>query len=146
MRRYSCQVIKSVDVGFATTQLNRELFEADESMTLIRTIVAGQYTNDLASDRADLAIHKSGQGATAPSMNAPSTTVGDLYASSGDEGLNLWSHGFRGNANQDETTIVYADVKGMRKLRKGEKIFMSGISTVAAAGAFHATVTMFFKE
>ena len=144
-RRDIRKIIKTVNFSMSQTQINRELFEADENMTLIRTIVAGNYVNDNASEQAVFAVHKAVHGSSAPTLNAVSTTVGDLYANAPAVHDNLYNKGFRGDADALRESVD-ADVKGMRKLKKGDKIFASALSSAVAGGEIFATVTLFFKE
>ena len=124
--------------------MNRELFEAEESVTLVRSIIRGVYVNDGASERAVLALHKSNPDTTSPAISE-STTVGDVYDVDSEKLLNLWSQGLRGSTTV-LATRVEADVSGMRKMKKGEKVYLAGAGNTAAGGTFAGTVTLFFKE
>ncbi len=62
----------------------------------------------------------------------------------------MWEHG---GINDQDTEIgstfgarVFADTKGMRKLRKGDTIAWSHIATVDASIKVAGVITLFFKE
>ena len=122
------------------------LHEADEDRTLIRTILELQIysATNLAARNVGLRISRAPAG----------TKIGSVsYASSNDDDVSdeeIWDYSAnmpaRTDTNGDNRIFISKDMKGMRKLRKGDKILLELVASDNNLSTVVGKIIQFFKE
>ena len=132
-------IMNQASRSIGTTQAADDLWEETEKSTPYRIVGNIMLSKDQSSGNLTLMIVRSPGG---------TSLISDIRTSSLDGALArsvLWHRIVRWDSDDLETVMLDIDVKGMRKLRKGDKIQLLSKASVAAAATMSALLSTFRK-
>ena len=140
------RVISKIVQTPGVSQTDLQLYEADQSVTLVRTIIALAFQDVAASASityAEMGIQ------VAPSGNLgawdPVLDTATITQDNNAQQNELWRH-------LDVLTFgradkkIYVDLKSMRKLKRFDKIYWSDIASTGSKFKIVGIIVQFFKE
>ena len=139
------RVIRVFRQAFNTIQLNATICTSDGANTVIRFLLTGAINMDAgiaASGNGVAVLYKLGKGVAVPTVSVAHDT--DL--------LNnqipnvLWSGSYGHEASEKELHALNVDIKGMRKMKDGDRIMLSTKSSAGSIGILDATVLILYKD
>ena len=142
VRRAIEQTIFKINHSMNTTQVDTLLYTADEATTLVRTILDLTFSQGAEGaayigTMAFLQIVRKGKAVVSPDQAEGDVGVASLAIP--------WFH--MGMIPADRAYRVLVDLKAMRKLKSGDKIYLTDESNVTTdTPKIRGSVRLFFKE